>query len=155
MRFQGCGQALIGCDSDGDSESIFRDSTFNRESPSTITLASRKRCDLKTRKRCDFYSAAPKIASDFSAISSAIFWRFLCDFCGKTCDLVLCDLKTQRFFCDSDGDSESIFRDSTFNREDPIRFGSVTVRGWNGSSGSGFRFRRFLYKKGFLCFSSV
>ena len=36
-------------------------------------LASRKRCDLKTRKRCDFYSAAQKIASDFSAISSAIF----------------------------------------------------------------------------------
>ena len=26
------------------------------------------------------------------------------------------------------------------------RFGSVTVRGWNGSSGSGFRFRRFLCK---------
>ena len=41
------------------------------------SLASRKRCDLKTRKRCDFYSAAQKIASDFSAISSAIFWRFL------------------------------------------------------------------------------
>ena len=61
-------------------------------------LASRKRCDLKTRKRCDFCSAAQKIASDFSAI----FWRFFCDFCGKTCDLVLCDLKTQRFFCDCD-----------------------------------------------------
>ena len=66
------------------------------------TLASRKRCDLKTRKRCDFYPAAQKIASDFSAISSAIFWRFVCEFCGKTCDLVLCDLKTQRFFCDCD-----------------------------------------------------
>ena len=65
-------------------------------------LASRKRCDLKTRKRCDFFSAAQKIASDFSAISSAIFRRFFCDFCGKTCDLVLCDLKTQRFFCDCD-----------------------------------------------------
>ena len=66
------------------------------------SLASRKRCDLKTRKRCDFYSAAQKIAGDFSAISSAIFWRFFCDFCGKACDLVLCDLKTQRFFCDCD-----------------------------------------------------
>ena len=65
-------------------------------------LASRKHCDLKTRKRCDFYSAAQKITSDFSAISSAIFWRFFCDFCGKTCDLVFCDLKTQRFFCDCD-----------------------------------------------------
>ena len=64
--------------------------------------ASRKRCDLKTRKRCDFYPAAQKIASDFSAISSAIFWRFFCDFCSNTCDLVLCDLKTQRFFCDCD-----------------------------------------------------
>ena len=59
---------------------------------------SRKRCDLKTRKRCDFCSAAQKIASDFSAISSAIasaiFPRL---FCSKTYDLVLCDLKTQRF----------------------------------------------------------
>ena len=26
----------------------------------------------------------------------------------------------------------------------PVRFGSVTVWGWNGSSGSGFRFWRFL-----------
>ena len=49
-----------------------------------------------------FLSAAQKIASDFSAISSAIFWRFFCDFCGKNCDLVLRDLKTQRFFCDCD-----------------------------------------------------
>ena len=74
-----------------------------RPSPEPLlNLASRKRCDLKTRKRCDFYSAAQKIASDFSAISSAIFWRFLCDFCSKTCNLVLCDLKTQRFFCDCD-----------------------------------------------------
>ena len=32
------------------------------------------------------------------------------------------------------------------------RFGSVTVWGWNGSSGSGFRFRRFLCKKGFSVF---
>ena len=70
--------------------------------PIEMILASRKRCDLKTQKRCDFYSAAQKIASDFSAISSAIFWRFFGDFCGKTCDLVLCDLKTQRFFCDCD-----------------------------------------------------
>ena len=29
-----------------------------------------------------------------------------------------------------------------------VRFGSVTVWGRNGSSGSGFRFRRFLCKKG-------
>ena len=41
-----------------------------------IIIASRKRCDLKTRKRCDFYSAAPEITSDSSAISSAIFSRF-------------------------------------------------------------------------------
>ena len=31
-------------------------------------------------------------------------------------------------------------------------FGSVTVWGWNGSSGSGFRFRRFLCKEGFPVF---
>ena len=37
-------------------------------------------------------------------------------------------------------------------REAPVRFGSVTVRGWNGSSGSGFRFRRFLCEKGFSVF---
>ena len=29
-------------------------------------------------------------------------------------------------------------------RQGGPRFGSVTVWGWNGSSGSGFRFRRFL-----------
>ena len=51
-----------------------------------------------TRKCCDFYSAAQKIASDFSAISSAIFWRFFCDFCGKACDLVLCGLKNAAIF---------------------------------------------------------
>ena len=43
----------------------------DHETETMKTLASRKRCDLKTRKRCDFYSAAPKIASDFSAISAA------------------------------------------------------------------------------------
>ena len=30
------------------------------------------------------------------------------------------------------------------SREAPVRFGSVTVWGWNGSSGSGFRFSRSL-----------
>ena len=39
------------------------------------------------------------------------------------------------------------------DREAPVRFGSVTVWRWNGSSGSGFRFRRFLCKKGFFCIS--
>ena len=62
-------------------------------------IASRKRCDLKTQKRCDVYSAAQKIASDFSAISSAILF---CDFSAISaaffCDSVLCDLKTQRSF---------------------------------------------------------
>ena len=37
-------------------------------------------------------------------------------------------------------------------REAPVRFGSVTVWRWNGSSGSGFWFRRFLCKKGFSAF---
>ena len=32
----------------------------------------------------------------------AIFWRCFGDFCGETCDFELCDLKTQRFFCDFD-----------------------------------------------------
>ena len=39
------------------------------------------------------------------------------------------------------------------NREAPVRFGSVAVRGWNGSSGSGFRFRRLLCKKRLFCVS--
>ena len=34
----------------------------------------------------------------------------------------------------------------------PVRFGSVTVWGWNGSSSSGFRFRLFLCDKGFSVF---
>ena len=33
---------------------------------------------------------------------------------------------------------------STFYRVAPVRFDSVTVWEWKGSSGSGFRFRRFL-----------
>ena len=37
-------------------------------------------------------------------------------------------------------------------RMTPVRFGSVTVWGWNGSSGSGFRFWRFLCKKSFSVF---
>ena len=37
-------------------------------------------------------------------------------------------------------------------REAPVRFGSVTVRGWNGSSGSDFRFRQFLQGGGFSVF---
>ena len=35
------------------------------------------------------------------------------------------------------------------------RFGSVTVWGWKGSIGSGFRFRRFLYKKGSSVFQKI
>ena len=38
----------------------------------------------------------------------------------------------------------SASRDCAHDRVAPVRFGSVTVWGWNGSSGSGFRFRRFL-----------
>ena len=41
-------------------------------------------------------------------------------------------------------------------REAPVRFGSVTIWGWNGSSGSSFRFRFGSSAKGaFLCFSTV
>ena len=35
----------------------------------------------------------------------------------------------------------------------PVRFSSLAVWGWNSSSSSGFRFRQFLCKKGFLYFS--
>ena len=38
------------------------------------------------------------------------------------------------------------------SREAPVRFGSVTVWEGTGSSGSGFRFWRFLCKKGFSVF---
>ena len=38
------------------------------------------------------------------------------------------------------------------NRVAPVRFGSVTVRARGGSSGSGFRFRRFLARDGFFNF---
>ena len=69
---------------------------FSNLSGAFRTLASRKHCDLKTRKRCDFYSAPQKIA----VILSALFWRCFCNFCRKTCDFALLDLKTQRFFCD-------------------------------------------------------
>ena len=41
---------------------------------------------------------------------------------------------------------------SVEGREGSVRFGSVTVWEGNGSSGSGFRFWRFLSKKGFSVF---
>ena len=44
---------------------------------------------------------------------------------------------------------------SAENRVAPVRFGSVTVWGWKGSISSGFRFRRFLYKKGFSVFQYI
>ena len=51
-------------------------------------------------------------------------------------------------------DLRNKFKDkSGIFREAPVRFGSVTVWRWNGSSGSGFRFLRFLCKKGFFCIS--
>ena len=40
----------------------------------------------------------------------------------------------------------------TKSREAPVEFGSVAVWGWNGSSGSSFRFRRFLRQKGVSVF---
>ena len=43
----------------------------------------------------------------------------------------------------------------TFSRVAPVRFGSVTVWGWKGLIGSGFRFRRFLYKKGLSVFQYI
>ena len=43
-------------------------------------------------------------------------------------------------------------RTGQITRVAPVRFGSVTVWGWNGSSGSGFRFRRFLEGGGFCVF---
>ena len=50
-----------------------------------------------------------------------------------------CLAREQRFFC--------------WQNSGRPRFGSVTVRGWNGSSGSGFRFLENLCKKGFsVCF---
>ena len=47
---------------------------------------------------------------------------------------------------------DSSTRDIDLYREAPVRFGSVTVWEGNGSSGSGFRFWRFLCKKGFSVF---
>ena len=47
----------------------------------------------------------------------------------------------------------TVFNSGRINcREAPVRFGSVTVWGWKGSSGSGFRFWRFLCKTGFSVF---
>ena len=41
------------------------------------------------------------------------------------------------------------------SRETPVRFGSVAVSGWNGSSGSGFRFGGSSVKRALLCFSII
>ena len=47
-------------------------------------------------------------------------------------------------------------KSAPINRVAPVRFGSVTVRAWDGSSGSGFRFQRLFWGKDFLfqyCFN--
>ena len=51
--------------------------------------------------------------------------------------------------------SSHFFGTVCFNRVALVRFGLVTVWGWKGSIGSGFRFRRFLYKKGFSVFQYI
>ena len=55
-------------------------------------------------------------------------------------------LQREHFFVRPGSRQRALFRVA------PVRFGSVTVWGWKGSIGSGFRFRRFLYKKGFSVF---
>ena len=97
----------------------------NRESQITSDLkgsALRFCCDLKRGSNHKSRDLKVRFEPLFTAI------------CGKCLRFGLRDLKSLAI-CD-------------FNVA-PVRFGSVTVWGWNGSSGSGFRFRRFLCKKGF------
>ena len=54
--------------------------------------------------------------------------------------------------CGDSGTFLETFPRCPHNRETLVRNGSVAVWGWNGSSGSGFWFRRFLCKKGFSVF---
>ena len=42
--------------------------------------------DFENAETLRFIFAPQKIAAIFSAILPTIFWRFLCDFCSKTCD---------------------------------------------------------------------
>ena len=61
-----------------------------------LILASRRRCDFQNAETLPFSFPHPNKRGDFSAI----FWRLFCDFCSKTCDFALCDLKRSNFFCD-------------------------------------------------------
>ena len=66
--------------------------------------------------------------------------------------MALCERGSERVSAPGDLWEVHSVTGSPIYRETPVRFGSVAVWGWNGSSGSGFQFRRFLYKKGFSVF---
>ena len=66
--------------------------------PCKIKITRKVENNLKRFSGCDFCSAIHKIA----AIFLRFFWRLPCDFCSKTCDFALCDLKTQWYFCSYD-----------------------------------------------------
>ena len=110
---------------------------------------------------------------------SAIFWRFFFETCTKTGAEGTCaQLFTVAYHChhhamkvlftkrpkghkcaqlqmivhELQRAALSPLFESPHFREAPVRFGSVMVCAWDGSSGSGFRFRWFLCKKGFSVF---
>ena len=82
----------------------------NRHTHKTLILVTLSFClrpdnaaISKTRKRFDFYSVPPKnVSAIFCDCCSDFLAIFCSEICGKTCDFALCNLKTQRFFCDCD-----------------------------------------------------
>ena len=114
------------CDSDGDSESIFRDSTLLRfHSFFCFSLRNIWRFQARDSGNRAIRDSRFCAAKDPSGQMMEVFFFFCPPLCGGT---------------------------PPPPREAPVRFGSVTVWGWKGSSGSGFRFWRFLCKRGLSVF---
>ena len=55
----------------------------------SLSVVSRKRCDLENAETLRLFFRAPKHRCDLSAICSVIFWRFFCDVCSKACSFAL------------------------------------------------------------------
>ena len=101
-----------------------------------------------------FWAFPPWRAREVEVLDPPSKW-YLSDTCAiphenkaNGCDTPLCDTISKGYCAIWGGISHWAAK----CRVAPVRFGSATVWGWNGSSGSGFRFRRFLWGGGFCVF---
>ena len=112
--------------------------------PTSLCRRREKLTSLRRVSEQDPSSCKPRILEEFSEmVSSQNFKKNLQGL--QSCGLGPQNSAERSGFCEA-------FRQRAFYSEAPVRFGLVTVWGWNGSSGSGFRFWRLLRKSGFTVF---